>query len=85
MPTYDYECKDCSHTFEIFQNMTDERLTNCPKCKKGKIQRVISGGAGIIFKGSGFYVNDSKKSEKSLCGKKVDNKTKTKECSKCEV
>ena len=57
MPTYDYECTKCGHRFEIFQSMTDEPKKRCPECK-GKVQRLISGGAGIIFKGSGFYQTD---------------------------
>ncbi len=57
MPTYDYECSKCGHRFEVFQSMTDEPKKRCPECK-GKVQRLISGGAGIIFKGSGFYQTD---------------------------
>jgi len=56
MPTYDYECEQCG-TFEIFQNIKEESLTNCPTCN-GPIKRIISGGSGFILKGSGFYVND---------------------------
>lgn len=59
MPTYDYECKKCHHKFEHFQSMTDDLLTICPKCK-GELRRLIGGGLGVIFKGSGFYVNDAK-------------------------
>ncbi len=61
MPTYDYECTSCGHSFEAFQNMSDKPLTKCPKCGK-KVQRLIGGGIGIIFKGSGFYVTDNKSS-----------------------
>ncbi|MBT3276311.1 MAG: hypothetical protein HN368_24400 [Spirochaetales bacterium] len=64
MPTYEYECKSCSHNFEVFQSMSDDSLTECPECRK-EIRRVIGGGLGIIFKGSGFYVNDSKSGSKS--------------------
>lgn len=59
MPTYDYKCLDCGYIFEEFQNMTDEPLTECPKCK-GKLKRLIGSGAGPIFKGSGFYHTDYK-------------------------
>ncbi len=59
MPTYDYECRVCSHTFEATQSMFDEPLKDCPKCGKD-VRRIICGGSGVIFKGSGFYVNDSK-------------------------
>jgi putative FmdB family regulatory protein len=61
MPTYDYECTSCGYTFEVFQSMSDDPLKKCPECGK-KVQRLIGGGVGIIFKGSGFYVTDSKKS-----------------------
>ena len=57
MPTYEYECKKCSHNFEIFQAMSDDPLKKCPKCGK-ELRRLIFGGAGVIFKGSGFYVTD---------------------------
>ena len=60
MPTYDYVCQDCGHEFEAFQSMKDDALTECPSCE-GRVKRAFGGGAGIIFKGSGFYVNDSKK------------------------
>ena len=60
MPTYDYECQSCGHTFEMFQSMKDKPLTRCPKCPKGKVKRLIGPGAGIIFKGSGFYETDYK-------------------------
>ncbi|MDX9701963.1 MAG: zinc ribbon domain-containing protein [Candidatus Auribacterota bacterium] len=73
MPTYEYECKECSHTFEAFQKMSDAPLTTCPECK-GEVRRLIGTGAGIIFKGSGFYCTDykrkeekPKKAEKSAC------------------
>ena len=57
MPTYEYECKSCKHSFEAFQSMSDAPLSECPKCKK-ELRRLINGGSGIIFKGSGFYVTD---------------------------
>ena len=61
MPTYEYECRKCGHAFEKFQSITADPVKTCPKCK-GKVARVVSGGAGIIFKGSGFYQTDYKKS-----------------------
>jgi putative FmdB family regulatory protein len=61
MPTYDYECQECKHRFEIFQSMKDDPIKKCIKCG-GKVKKLIGAGAGIIFKGSGFYVNDYKKS-----------------------
>ena len=62
MPTYDYKCKDCDKVFEHFQSMKDEPLTRCLCEKNGSVTRMISSGSGIIFKGSGFYVTDYKKS-----------------------
>jgi len=70
MPTYDYECDKCGHKFEKFQKMTDEPLKSCPKCK-GKVHRLIGGGSGILFKGTGFYETDYKKK-----GSGGDNKKK---------
>ena len=58
MPTYEYECRDCHHEFELFQNITAKPITRCPKCKKNKLHRLVGRGSGIIFKGSGFYQTD---------------------------
>lgn len=65
MPTYEYACAKCGHTFEISQPISAAPLTTCPKdlCAKkpwgkGKVKRAISGGAGLLFKGSGFYITD---------------------------
>lgn len=57
MPTYDYRCTKCDHLFELFHSMSDESVKKCPKCK-GKSLRVPSEGAGLLFKGSGFYITD---------------------------
>ena len=59
MPTYDYKCPNCNYTFEHFQPMSADQLTECPKCK-GTLKRIIGTGAGPIFKGSGFYQTDYK-------------------------
>jgi putative FmdB family regulatory protein len=64
MPTYEYKCDKCGYVFEEFQSMSDEHLTACPKCE-GHVQRLIGPGAGLIFKGSGFYLTDYKKSSSS--------------------
>jgi putative FmdB family regulatory protein len=61
MPNYDYKCTDCGRVFEVFQNMTDEPLQECSACN-GRLKRLIGAGAGIIFKGSGFYCTDYKNS-----------------------
>ncbi len=58
MPTYDYVCRACGHQFEFFQSMTAPVKRKCPKCGKSKLERLIGTGAGIIFKGSGFYETD---------------------------
>ncbi len=58
MPTYDYKCNACSHTFEQFQSMKDKPLKKCPKCGKNALERLIGVGAAVIFKGSGFYQTD---------------------------
>ena len=58
MPTYEYACASCGHTFDEFQSMTDRPLKKCPECGKRKLERIIGAGAGIIFKGSGFYQTD---------------------------
>lgn len=57
MPTYEYECNDCGERLEKFQKMSDAPLKECPACK-GELRRLISSGAGVIFKGSGFYQTD---------------------------
>ena len=64
MPTYDYVCKDCQHAFEHWQTMTSNVLRTCPKCKKRKLRRLIGSGAGVIFKGSGFYETDYKRKKR---------------------
>ena len=60
MPTYQYECSDCGHEFEMLQSMRDKKIRKCPKCGKFKVERLIGSGTGIIFKGSGFYQTDYK-------------------------
>ena len=57
MPTYEYECKACGHRFEVFQSMTEKPIRRCPECK-GRVERLIGAGAGIIFRGSGFHSTD---------------------------
>src|SRR6188768_756371 len=58
MPTYDYKCKACGHTLEIFQSMTESPKRKCPECGKNALERLIGAGAAVIFKGSGFYQTD---------------------------
>jgi putative FmdB family regulatory protein len=81
MPTYDYRCDGCDHTFEEFQSFSDKPLKKCPECGKPKLQRLFGTGAGIIFKGSGFYQTDyrsesykqaAKAEQSASSGKKED-------------
>ncbi len=58
MPTYEYKCENCGHQFEQFQSITSKPLRVCPKCGQNTLNRLIGAGAGIIFKGSGFYATD---------------------------
>ncbi len=62
MPTYEYSCEKCGQTFELFQSMKDAPIKICTCGKKGKVRRLVGRGAGIIFKGSGFYENDYRRS-----------------------
>ena len=87
MPTYDYLCDNCGHKFEKFQSITARPLRKCPKCGRNQLKRLIGTGAGIIFKGSGFYETDyrsenykeaKKKAEKTTTETKDKKDTKTK-------
>ena len=73
MPTYEYKCSNCGEIFEFFQKMSDDPVRECPVCG-GDLQRVISGGIGVIFKGSGFYTTDYKNSSSNFSGKKDEKK-----------
>jgi putative FmdB family regulatory protein len=62
MPTYEYQCQKCGHCFSEFQRIVDPPIKDCPKCKKKDcVEQIISGGSGLIFKGSGFYETDYKR------------------------
>jgi putative FmdB family regulatory protein len=79
MPTYEYQCKMCGHQLEEFQSISEEPLVHCPKCGTDNLVRVIGTGAGLIFKGTGFYLTDYKKSHVSHEGgdkKKSSNEGK---------
>ena len=73
MPTYDYLCNSCGHEFEKFESMTARPAKKCPQCKKMQLNRLIGAGAGIIFKGSGFYVTDSKGNGSNAASKAPGN------------
>ena len=65
MPTYQYQCKNCGHELEELQSFMEPALVRCPKCNTDNLARVMGSGAGLIFKGSGFYLTDYKKEAKS--------------------
>ena len=85
MPTYDYVCEACEHAFEEFQSITAKPLKKCPECGKNKLQRLIGTGAGVIFKGNGFYQTDYRgesykkgaEADKSASEKKSDGDKKS--------
>jgi len=79
MPNYDYQCKECGHIFEVFQKMSDPKLEDCPQQNcSGKIKRLLGTGAGVIFKGSGFYQTDYRsESYKKGQSKEKDSAPKT--------
>lgn len=65
MPTYEYQCKKCGHRFSEFQRIVDPPIKNCPKCRRRNcVEQLISGGSGLIFKGTGFYITDYKNKSK---------------------
>ena len=83
MPTYDYVCEDCDYEFELFQSIKARPIRKCPKCGKLSVQRLIGAGAGILFKGSGFYETDYrsdsyKKAAESETKTSTDKNTKDK-------
>jgi len=96
MPTYEYLCENCGHQMEKFQSITAKPIKKCPKCGKNKLKRLIGAGAGLIFKGSGFYETDyrkgdykqkQKKEKKSESGdqKSSESATKSKSDSKSKT
>ena len=82
MPTYDYICNECKKTYEYFQSMSADPITGCPKCKKNSLRRIISGGTGLIFKGSGYYLTDYKDKEIDNSEKKDNTIKKVEKSSK---
>lgn len=80
MPTYEYACKACEHTWEEFQSIKSEPTKKCPECGKNKAERLISAGGGIIFKGSGFYQTDYR-GESYRKGASADKKAQEKSSS----
>lgn len=70
MPTYEYRCEACNHTFEEFQSMFEEPLQKCPQCGKKRLRRLIGAGAAVLFKGSGFYQTDYRSEAYKAAAKK---------------
>lgn len=85
MPTYEYKCESCGYKFEQFQSITSKPTRKCPKCNKTSVRRLVGVGAGVIFKGPGFYATDYRsesykkaaESEKGTTSKDTEKKTKT--------
>lgn len=75
MPTYDYKCKKCERLFEVVQSMNDKPLTTCDECG-GALKRLIGAGAGLIFKGTGFYCTDYKAKNAGAPGTSSESKDK---------
>lgn len=78
MPTYEYTCDNCGHRFERFQSIKAGPLRVCPKCGKSRLKRLIGAGAGVIFKGSGFYHTDYRSESYKKAEKKEKDSTETK-------
>jgi len=77
MPTYEYECERCGHHFEVFQSMKDAKLTDCPQGEcVGPVRRLLGTGAGVIFKGSGFYETDYRSESYKQGAKKAEEQAK---------
>lgn len=77
MPTYDYECKNCGHTTEIFHGITEKPRRKCPICGHTKLERLIGMGGGLIFKGSGFYITDYRSKEYQEKAKKENDDSRS--------
>ncbi len=82
MPTYEYVCDQCGHAFEEFQSITAKPLRKCPACRKSALRRLIGTGAGILFKGSGFYQTDYRTDSYKKAAEKENGGSSTKSDSK---
>jgi putative FmdB family regulatory protein len=86
MPTYEYRCGNCGHEFERFQSITARALRKCPRCGRSSLNRLIGTGAGVIFKGSGFYETDYRsESYKQAQKKETDSGKEKKDEGKSKV
>lgn len=77
MPSYDYKCKDCGHVFEAYHGMNETPELSCPNCGSKNLSKLISGGTGVIFKGSGFYITDYKRSSEKSKVKESESEKST--------
>ena len=84
MPTYEYECQKCGHRFDLFQSIKDAPKKTCPKCR-GRVKRLLGTGAGVIFKGSGFYSTDYRKPGYTEAAKKDSSTTSASAAPKTEA
>jgi putative FmdB family regulatory protein len=86
MPTYEYECAACHHHFELFQSIKAEPVKKCPACGKSRAKRLLGIGAGLIFKGSGFYCTDHRNSAYTDAAKKDSAPAaKSEACTECKA
>jgi putative FmdB family regulatory protein len=86
MPTYEYECAACKHRFELFQSIKAAPVRKCPACGKSRAKRLLSTGAGLIFKGSGFYCTDHRNSSyKEAAKKDGPPAVKSEACVECKA
>jgi putative FmdB family regulatory protein len=93
MPTYDYECDECGHKFELFQAISEPVKRKCPECGKLRLRRLFGTGAAVVFKGSGFYQTDYRsesykkgaEKDKKPADSKSDGKAESKSASKTET
>ena len=78
MPTYEYQCNACGAEFELFQSITAKSIKKCPQCSKRRVRRLIGAGAGVIFKGSGFYQTDYRSESYNKAAEKEKSASKPK-------
>lgn len=85
MPTYEYACESCGHEFEAFQSITAKPLRKCPECQRPALRRLLGTGAGILFKGSGFYQTDYRSDSYKKAAEKETGGTAVKSSDKKET
>lgn len=76
MPTYEYRCHTCGYHFDVFQSIVDEPVRICPVCSSHEVRRLLTGGSGFVFKGSGFYTTDYKNKTENAAREKEEKKEK---------